>query len=154
MTAISPVLRNKSPYCPHSPSRGPLAACPLPAGCSGLRRVSSRFRVPRGPEAALPELSASHTPWASPRHGPEGGSKLVPRPVLSPPLCFLVSPLRPLRHPASLLSTQAKSSSANQLLQTGTCRGHQPPTAVVSPGRARAVRESALGSRPRVSGQA
>lgn len=55
--------------------------------------------------------------------------------------------------PPPLLSAPAQSSPVEELLQTGTCRGQQPPRSVVSGGLVWRLQERALGSRPGVRGQ-
>lgn len=116
-----------------------LPSSPLVPAWSGSRGVDSAdslHTLSPGPETALlpPRVSHSHSQTelltcSSLKAAQSQSTGLAKGQIRLYPSHFLVSPFLPLstNTPLPFLSPGAKSSPANQLLQTGTCRGHQPP---------------------------
>lgn len=152
---LSPVLRNESAYLPHSRHlKGPLrpgfrssSSRNCYHGCHpGRGRLSWFCVLSPGPEAALlPALSLTQpftvysglltkSSLRGLKTHPQAWLRVSPSSI--PLWDFSISPFFPLSTNTLLLfpSSQANSSSANQLLLIDTCRGHQPPRSTVSRG--------------------
>ena len=163
---------SRAPHCPScgSPFFGRVWSSLLPTGASlewerwgGLSWSSvhlvSRARASTASAQSLTQpftnrgsslLTCSSLGGSKPVHRPGWGSE-----PLHPSFSYFSIPFSTNKLlPFPSVSVWAKSSPANRLLQTGTCRGRQPPGSPVSRGPGKTTQERALGLGPGVWGQA